>query len=462
MKTFNLLSITVIFLLASCNPNEENLQTSVSGKVLNPKEEVVSFRLQDTTVTVNMNKEGMFEADLPLDKANTLVFAHGEEISTLYLRPGDQLSLTIDTEEFDETLQYKGIGAPINNFLASIVLLEDSLPSIMELASFPEDSFVMKLQNNFALKEEILHNSSVEDQEFMNWYLKNNEWEFYYNLLSYPNYRSYVMKEQFEPSEEFYAYQDSIKLYDSSNLEYNYFVPYLQSEITKKVGEKFKDKGPQDASEYVMASVEEVNSIPNDLIKEKLLFEAINTHLNRLNEEDRESILAEWKSLDPSKQKIAVVEDKLKVLASLAEGNPAPDFKYVSLEGDSMTMEDFKGKVVYIDVWATWCGPCISEHPYMEELQQQFEDDSVAFLAISIDSSPEPWKKMVKEKELGGIHLYAEGAWEASIMQNYAINGIPRFILIDQEGKIVNANAARPSGNIAEDIKLLLNQSKTI
>jgi hypothetical protein len=110
MKTFNLLSITVIFLLASCNPNEENLQTSVSGKILNPKGNEVSFRLQDTTVTVAMNKEGMFEADLPLDKANTLVFAHGQEISTLYLRPGDQLSLTIDTEEFDETLQYKGIG----------------------------------------------------------------------------------------------------------------------------------------------------------------------------------------------------------------------------------------------------------------------------------------------------------------------------------------------------------------
>jgi thiol-disulfide isomerase/thioredoxin len=205
-----------------------------------------------------------------------------------------------------------------------------------------------------------------------------------------------------------------------------------------------------------MASVEEVNAIPSDPIREELLYQVINVHLNRLNEDDRGSLITEWKALNSSKKRLRTVEDKLEVLASLAKGNLAPDFNYVTLEGDSMTMADFKGKVVYTDVWATWCGPCIAEHPYMEKLQKQYEEADVAFLAISIDSSPKPWKKMVDKKELGGIHLYAEGAWDATIIQNYAISGIPRFILIDQEGNIANANAARPSGNIAEDIDELL------
>jgi len=190
--------------------------------------------------------------------------------------------------------------------------------------------------------------------------------------------------------------------------------------------------------------------------KEELLYRVINVHLNRLNEEDRDSLIVEWKALNSSKKRLKTVEDKLEILASLAKGNPAPDFKYVNLEGDSMTMSDFKGKVVYIDVWATWCAPCIAEHPYMEELHKQYENEDVAFIAISVDSSPEPWKKMVDKKALGGIHLYAEGAWDATIMQKYAISGIPRFILIDQEGNIVDANAARPSGDIAEDIDELL------
>lgn len=456
MKIINFLATLIIIILASCNPSDEKIQTSVAGQVLNPKGEEVSFRLQDTTITVSLNQEGRFETNLPIENAKSLVFAHGDEISTLYLRPGDQLSLTIDTEQFDETLQYTGEGASINNFLASIVLLEDSLPSAVKLASFPEDSFLMKLRKNNELKENILQESAVDDQEFKNWYLKSNEWEFFFNLSYYPGFRSRALQKPFEPSDEFYAYKDTINLHDSSNLAYEYFIPYMQREITKKVGEKFKEKGPQDVSEYVMASIEEVNAIPNDPIREKLLYEAINTHLNRLKEDDRAAVLAQWKDLNPSKQHLRVVEDKLEVLKSLAKGNPAPDFKYVNLEGDSMTMEDFRGKVVYIDVWATWCGPCIAEHPYMEELQKQFENDSVAFLAVSVDSSPEPWKKMVKEKKLGGIHLFAEGEWNASIMKNYGISGIPRFILIDQQGKIVNANAARPSGSIAEDIKQLL------
>ncbi|HET8859769.1 TlpA disulfide reductase family protein [Marivirga sp.] len=462
MKTIKLISLFVLGLLASCSPGKENVNTTVSGKVINPKGDIISLRLQDTTITASLDSLGDFQTNVPIVKAEKVVFAHGDEISSMYLRPGDQLRLTIDPAQFDETLQYEGEGAAINNFLASIVLMEDTLESIAQLAVLSEDSFLIEFRNTYVKKENALENSAVTDQEFKDWYLKNNEWEFYYNLLNYPAYKTRLTQEEFEPSENFYAFQDSLDLYDSSNLEYEFFVPYIQKQITKKVVEKFKDNGPTDVSEYVKASIEEVQSFPSDPIKEQLLYEVINVHFNRLNEEDRDSLIVEWKALNPSKKRLKTVEDKLDVLASLAKGNPAPDFKYANLDGDSMTMADFKGKVVYIDVWATWCGPCIAEHPYMEKLQKQYEDEDVAFLAISVDSSPEPWKKMVNEKELGGIHLYAEGAWDATIMQKYAISGIPRFILIDQEGNIVDANAARPSGDIASDIDELLALDKQL
>jgi hypothetical protein len=89
----------------------------------------------------------------------------------------------------------------------------------------------------------------------------------------------------------------------------------------------------------------------------------------------------------------------------------------------------------------------------MEKLQTQFKDYDITFLAVSIDGTPDPWIKMLEKKSLGGVHLYAPGAWESSIIQDYGINGIPRFILIDKEGKIIDADASRPSGNIAETIE---------
>lgn len=459
MKTIKLISILFLGILASCSPEKENTDTSLSGKVINPKGELISLRLQDTTITVSLDSVGQFQTNLPIDEAETVVFAHGDEISTLYLRPGDQLSLTIDPAQFDESLQFDGKGSAINNFLASIVLMEDTIKGLSQLAVLSEDSFLVEFRKNYISKENALEKSVIIDQEFKDWYLKNNEWEFHFNLLNYPSYRSYFKKEEFEPSENFYAFQDSLDLNDSSNLKYDFFIPYIQRQISTKVGEKFKDKGPQDASEYVMASVEEVRSIPSEPIREELLYEVINVHLNRLNKDDRDALIAEWKALNSSKKRLKIVEDKLEVLASLAKGNPAPDFKYVNLQGDSMTMDNFKGKVIYIDVWATWCAPCIAEHPYMEELQKQYEDENVAFIAVSVDSSPEPWKKMVNKKKLGGIHLYAEGAWDATIMQKYGISGIPRFILIDQKGNIADANAARPSGDIASEIDELLNKN---
>lgn len=143
--------------------------------------------------------------------------------------------------------------------------------------------------------------------------------------------------------------------------------------------------------------------------------------------------------------------------SKLSPGNLAPNFTYASLAGDTLSLSDFKGKLVYVDVWATWCGPCVGEQPAMKKLQERFKnEEDVLFLAVSIDSTPDPWKKMVEERALGGVHLYAPGAWGASIIDDYMIDGIPRFILVGKDGNIVDVDAARPSGDIGDQIEQLL------
>ena len=108
-------------------------------------------------------------------------------------------------------------------------------------------------------------------------------------------------------------------------------------------------------------------------------------------------------------------------------------------------MDDFKGKVVYIDVWATWCMPCRREIPALKELEKKFHGKQVAFISISIDENKDEWKEFVKNEDLKGIQLYADKNFESQFIQDYAIRQIPTFLLIDKEGKIVNADAPRPS-----------------
>jgi len=119
-----------------------------------------------------------------------------------------------------------------------------------------------------------------------------------------------------------------------------------------------------------------------------------------------------------------------------------------------MSLENFKGRYVYIDLWATWCGPCLVELPHLEALQEEYKNNrNIAFVSISIDSNKDAWRKMVTEKEMKGFQLIADNAWQSQICKDYGVNGIPRFMLIDREGKILNKSAPRPS---SDDLKATL------
>jgi len=100
-----------------------------------------------------------------------------------------------------------------------------------------------------------------------------------------------------------------------------------------------------------------------------------------------------------------------------------------------------------IDVWATWCGPCKHELPYLKELQQKYKGRKITFVSISVDDikNRDKWVKMVKDEKLGGVQLLAKNSWKSNFISEYKINGIPRFILIDPKGKIVSPDTYRPS-----------------
>jgi thiol-disulfide isomerase/thioredoxin len=126
---------------------------------------------------------------------------------------------------------------------------------------------------------------------------------------------------------------------------------------------------------------------------------------------------------------------------------PSPTFEYENHKGGKTKLEDLRGKYVYIDVWATWCGPCIAEIPHMKRVEEQFHGKNIEFVGISVDTKKdyEKWKKFVTTKDLKGIQLFADNDWNSDFVKAYGITGIPRFILIDPKGNIVNANADRPS-----------------
>jgi len=158
----------------------------------------------------------------------------------------------------------------------------------------------------------------------------------------------------------------------------------------------------------------------------------------------------------------AIYREGLKKLSRssglLSEGKKSPSFEnYQNFSGGSSNLKDFLGSYVYIDIWATWCIPCIAEIPYLKELEEAYKNSPIKFISISVDQKKEyeKWKKMVATKELGGIQLIADNDFNSDFIKSYLIEAIPRFIFIDPQGNIISAEAPIPSS--ASEIKGLFN-----
>lgn len=151
------------------------------------------------------------------------------------------------------------------------------------------------------------------------------------------------------------------------------------------------------------------------------------------------------KYLDEVVQQQAIVAEKKR--ESKAKENTVLSFS--DLKGKSFDLSKFKGKVVYVDFWASWCGPCKVQFPHAKKLHESLPEKlkkEIVFLYISIDDTVEKWKEGMKSNGLEDYENgHAEGGWGAEVLGKLGIRSIPRYMLIDRNGKIVNPNARRPS-----------------
>lgn len=138
------------------------------------------------------------------------------------------------------------------------------------------------------------------------------------------------------------------------------------------------------------------------------------------------------------------LEEKYSLAKNLKPGLQAPNFSLLNDKGKTISLSDFKGKVVYVDFWGVGCGPCIYDiENYEAKLHEGYKDKDVVFINICVDSGEKAWKNAINKYKLTGVNLIAEGWTKNPVCKTYGVNGIPHYVIINKDGTMANNNAPR-------------------
>ena len=442
--------IVLLLLIGFISCQEKEIITTVSGTIKGTDAKEIELEGINFSKKIPLQSNGTFSdtLDLPYEGMYYLILTD-EKSFYVYLEKGFQLQLETNADDFINSLKYSGSGKDENNYLVQKNKLIESqygdqsnFENVMKIYSDEEKVFLENIETLKKNMLEKLSSSSIKNERF----IKNEKKEIEILALKYQEqyapYHGYAINNrEFKTSDTFPKAGDDFDMNDEETFKHSYSYRTLIGVIFQRImyGTPSEDKTPFDKG------MEKLNTITSKIIQSELTKNMVyEMNLSAKNIDVIYKGLMKH-SIDTVFNKETTI--KYETLKKLVKGSPSPTFNYENINGGKTSLESLKGKFVYIDVWATWCGPCIGEIPALKEVEKEYHGKNIEFVSISIDDRKdhEKWKKMVADKELKGIQLFADNDWKSDFVKNYAIDGIPRFILIDNEGKIVNADAPRPS-----------------
>lgn len=373
---------------------------------------------------------------------------------TIYLTSSQNLTANVGT---GGKVHFNG--SKINNFLSILDKLTGKDSLFMPPDDLDEKKFIDRYQR---LEDKILSEykifckrEKIEGQEaqFIHKICKSyllrygQEFVFFYGNEKYKS-----INPQQDPKalnlnwpEKFSSFID-LKVYDSL-IHLNFPMPYFfwWNTYIDKNFYKFAASGNENKGTGKYQTI--INTTCSKECKEFFSFMIILSNYAMYSiTPDTEFPYNDFKSRFKDSPFLPVIEEARARVLPLIKGRPAFDFSATTIDDKAFSLSDLKGSIVYMDVWATWCGPCIAEMPHSMKLIDRYsKNDKVKFLFISVDKDAKSWKRMVKKNKWKGLHINLTPEQGKVFSNKYKIQGTPVYILVDKDLKFIDSKAPRPS-----------------
>ncbi len=230
--------------------------------------------------------------------------------------------------------------------------------------------------------------------------------------------------------------KNAVSLKDEPLLSESNYRNYVVDELTRG----WSDDG--DRNKKVIRAI--VTRLPAGSFRDKLLYDWLNTSLQEASSApERSQLMARYLPQLASPRFKRTLVQQCRQIESLSMGQVAPDFEAANLDSRPFSLSDFKGSYVVLDIWATWCGPCKHQSPYFEKFALKYKNEPIRFISVSTDEKITDWLSEARGKSPSVMQLHLNDTF--SFARKYNLESIPRFILIDREGKFVNSRLPYPS-----------------
>jgi len=445
------------------------------GTISNPTSSFVKVNYESNLLD---GSDVSYEADLdgkngyiflmPLEGITVVNLYYNKNNVKILLRPGDQLTFDFESSGFENNIMFAGDGARDNRlyhaynkefnllshqyksaFIVDYPIPQRILEKMKSTGPNEFESFVKtskQNESNFYLQALEKYGPTIEVAEYMQ-DLIDYKWALM--RLYYPN----INKQGFAIEDSYYDYLKTINLSNERAFGMKEYLSFLNVFSEHLFVDALKEQGLEDGSfEEKYSLMERFFTGPT---RDYVLAQMLMRTVNRDNYGQIAHLFNSYTATATTEKPLSTIRNAILRLNQFGEGTLAPEFQLTDAYGTQRNLSDYRGKVVYLSFWASWCKPCVAEIDESRSNRMALTNDDIIFLYVSVDRSNEKWVTARNANSIEGVNLWA-GSSKSSAERDYEITSLPRYFLIDRNGRFVTNFPKASDAEFVDRVKGML------